>query len=100
MLNRPSGNASAVGGSAGVSFGPLTSRKFFSAVNAIVPGVTDTEMTHERIQENITHYREKVPLQRPATADEVAEPILFLISETATYITGQNIHVNGGWRLA
>jgi NAD(P)-dependent dehydrogenase (short-subunit alcohol dehydrogenase family) len=69
-------------------------------VNAIVPGVTDTEMTHERIQENITHYREKVPLQRPATADEVAEPILFLISEAATYITGQNIHVNGGWRLA
>ncbi|MDF2909669.1 MAG: hypothetical protein K0Q56_549 [Sporolactobacillus laevolacticus] len=69
-------------------------------VNAVVPGITDTEMTHERIQENIEKYRKKVPMQRPAQASEVAKPIAFLISDDASYITGQSLHVNGGWRLA
>ncbi|MFD2616618.1 SDR family NAD(P)-dependent oxidoreductase [Terrilactibacillus laevilacticus] len=69
-------------------------------VNAVVPGITDTEMTHERLLENIEKYRKKVPMQRPAQAAEVAKPIAFLISDDASYITGQSLHVNGGWRLA
>ncbi|MTT32640.1 SDR family oxidoreductase [Terrilactibacillus sp. BCM23-1] len=69
-------------------------------VNAVVPGITDTEMTHERLLENIEKYRKKVPMQRPAKASEVAKPIAFLISDDASYITGQSLHVNGGWRLA
>jgi NAD(P)-dependent dehydrogenase (short-subunit alcohol dehydrogenase family) len=69
-------------------------------VNAIVPGITDTEMTHERLLENIEKYRKKVPMQRAAQASEVAKPIAFLISDDASYITGQSLHVNGGWRLA
>lgn len=78
----------------------IESAKYNVRVNAIVPGVTDTEMTHKRIQENLAKYQAKVPLGRAAQASEVAEPIAFLISNGATYITGQNIHVNGGWRLA
>ncbi|MCL1631613.1 SDR family oxidoreductase [Sporolactobacillus sp. CPB3-1] len=69
-------------------------------VNAVVPGITDTEMTHERLLENIEKYRTKVPMQRAAQAFEVAKPIAFLISDDASYITGQSLHVNGGWRLA
>jgi NAD(P)-dependent dehydrogenase (short-subunit alcohol dehydrogenase family) len=69
-------------------------------VNAVVPGITDTEMTHERLLENIEKYRKKVPMQRAAQASEVAKPIAFLISDDASYITGQSLHVNGGWRLA
>ncbi|MCH4169633.1 MAG: SDR family oxidoreductase [Lactobacillus sp.] len=69
-------------------------------LNAVVPGVTDTEMTHERIQANLAKYQAKVPLGRAAQADEIAQPIVFLISEAASYITGQSLHVNGGWRLA
>ncbi|MCO7175724.1 SDR family NAD(P)-dependent oxidoreductase [Sporolactobacillus kofuensis] len=69
-------------------------------VNAVVPGITDTEMTHERILENIEKYRKKVPMQRAAQATEVAQPIAFLISNDSSYITGQSLHVNGGWRLA
>lgn len=69
-------------------------------VNAVVPGITDTEMTHERLLENIEKYRKKVPMQRAAQASEVAKPIAFLISDDSSYITGQSLHVNGGWRLA
>lgn len=78
----------------------IESAKHNVRVNAIVPGVTDTEMTHDRIQENLPKYQAKVPLGRAAQASEVAKPIAFLISDGATYITGQNVHVNGGWRLA
>ncbi|WP_416354067.1 SDR family NAD(P)-dependent oxidoreductase [Agrilactobacillus fermenti] len=78
----------------------IESAKYQVRVNAIVPGVTDTEMTHTRIQENLAKYQAKVPLGRAADANEVAAPIAFLFSKGATYITGQNIHVNGGWRLA
>lgn len=69
-------------------------------VNAVVPGITDTEMTHDRIQLNAQTYKNKVPLQRPASPSEIAKPIMFLLSDAASYITGQSIHVNGGWRLA
>ncbi|MCO7125344.1 SDR family oxidoreductase [Sporolactobacillus shoreicorticis] len=69
-------------------------------VNAIVPGITDTEMTHERLLQNIEKYRKKVPMQCAAQASEVAKPIVFLISDDSSYITGQSLHVNGGWRLA
>ncbi|MCP9334180.1 SDR family NAD(P)-dependent oxidoreductase [Lentilactobacillus hilgardii] len=78
----------------------IESAKHNVRVNAIVPGVTDTEMTHDRIQENLAKYQAKVPLGRAAQANEVAKPIVFLVSDGATYITGQNVHVNGGWRLA
>ncbi|MFT8362260.1 MAG: SDR family oxidoreductase [Sporolactobacillus sp.] len=69
-------------------------------VNAVVPGITDTEMTHDRIKQNEQAYKNKIPLQRPASPSEIAKPILFLLSDAASYITGQSIHVNGGWRRA
>lgn len=78
----------------------LESAPYNVRINAVVPGITDTEMTHDRLLENIDKYRKKVPLQRAAQSSEVAKPIAFLLSDGAGYITGQNIHVNGGWRLA
>jgi 3-oxoacyl-[acyl-carrier protein] reductase len=65
-------------------------------VNAIAPGMIDTDMTRvlpEKIKQNII---DQIPLRRFGTAEEVAAAVRFLVSEEANYITGQVLHVNGG----
>jgi NAD(P)-dependent dehydrogenase (short-subunit alcohol dehydrogenase family) len=65
-------------------------------VNAIAPGAIETDMLY-RIPDK---YREKIleeiPMKRFGKPSEVADLISFLISEKASYITGQTIHINGG----
>ena len=39
----------------------------------------------------------QIPLRRCGEPDEIASVILFLCSEMASYMTGQTLHVNGGW---
>lgn len=65
-------------------------------VNAIAPGFTETEMTDSLPEKIGDMIREKVPLKRFATPDEIAGPTVFLLSEQAGYITGQVISVDGG----
>ena len=65
-------------------------------VNAVSPGYIETDMTegmNEEVKKNILN---QIPLARFGKAEEVAELIEFLISDEASYITGQTIHVNGG----
>ncbi len=65
-------------------------------VNAVSPGLIDTEMTQalpEKAREAIVS---QIPLGRIGTAEEVADAVSFLVSEWADYITGQVIAVNGG----
>ena len=45
----------------------------------------------------VDNYSETVPIGRMASGDEIAGPILFLCSEKATYVTGVNLPVEGGW---
>ena len=67
-------------------------------VNAIAPGVIDTPMTtaltsdEERIQRQI----EAIPLRRVGEPADIAEASLFLLSDAASYITGQILHTDGG----
>jgi 3-oxoacyl-[acyl-carrier protein] reductase len=65
-------------------------------VNAVAPGLIDTDMTTVLGDDVRESYVSQVPLKRIGTAREVAEVVRFLASEGASYITGQVIHVNGG----
>ncbi len=66
-------------------------------VNAVAPGVVDTEMGQSIPEENRKAMLQMVPLGRFAQPREIADVILFLCSDLASYVTGQTIHVNGGW---
>ena len=66
-------------------------------VNAVAPGVVDTEMGKSIPEENRKAMIANVPLARFAEPSEIADVILFLTSDLASYVTGQTIHVNGGW---
>jgi 3-oxoacyl-[acyl-carrier protein] reductase len=65
-------------------------------VNAVAPGFTDTPMVAslpERVRAKVLP---RIPLGRLARAEEIANVMLFLASEEASYITGQTIFVDGG----
>ncbi len=66
-------------------------------VNAVAPGVVDAGMGLSIPEEQRNRMLTEVPLQRFASAQDVANAILFLSSDLASYITGQTLHVNGGW---
>ncbi len=66
-------------------------------VNAVAPGVVLTDMGLSIPEAARTQMLAQIPLGRFAEPDEVAAVILFLASESASYVTGQTLHVNGGW---
>jgi len=66
-------------------------------VNAVAPGVALTEMGKSIPEDHRAEMLKQIPLNRFAEPEEIAKPILFLCSDLASYITGQTIHVNGGW---
>ncbi len=65
-------------------------------VNAIAPGYIQTDMTEvisEKVKEEILS---QIPLSRFGKPEEISQLVDFLISDEASYITGQTIHINGG----
>jgi len=66
-------------------------------VNAVAPGVVDAGMGLSIPTPFRDEMLKTVPLGRFAEPDEIASVILFLCSDLASYVTGQTIHVNGGW---
>ncbi len=68
-------------------------------VNALAPGVVETPLTApiDARPDWKRAYADKTMLGRWATADEIAAPAVFLLSEAARYITGSMLFVDGGW---
>jgi len=70
-------------------------------VNALSPGFVDTELTQKILgKDGIESLIERIPLGRLAKPEEIANVVLFLCSENNSYITGQNIIVDGGFTSA
>ena len=66
-------------------------------VNAVCPSQTKTDMLEQSMtKEEIRKLGETIPLNRVAEVSEVVEPILFLCSDGASYITGTTLDINGG----
>lgn len=70
-------------------------------VNAVAFGVVETPMTEAvRGEKFRDQYLAQIPLGRWGTPTEVAYPVCFLLSDAASYITGQIISVNGGFHIS
>ena len=65
-------------------------------VNAVAPGFIDTDMTRALGDAVVGALRERIPLGRLGSVEDVARAVRFLASEDASYITGQVLHVSGG----
>lgn len=79
-------------------------------VNAVCPGVVDTPMTRQihsgraelagiTVQESLNQMLSTIPLGRIQTTDDVADVVLFLLSDAAGYVTGQAINADGGLEM-
>lgn len=65
-------------------------------VNTISPGFIDTDMTRNLSAEQRDALFQRIPMQRLGEPRDIAAAVIFLTSESAGYITGQTLHVNGG----
>ena len=65
--------------------------------NAVAPGLVHTEMSARELESEAGKEKVRsIPIGRIATIEEVAQVVVFLASDAASYITGQTINVNGG----
>jgi 3-oxoacyl-[acyl-carrier protein] reductase len=69
-------------------------------VNTVSPGFIETDMTDELNDEQKSLMLSTVPLGRLGQPEEIAAVVKFLAGDAAAYITGENIHVNGGMYMA
>jgi len=65
-------------------------------VNTIAPGFIDTDMTQTLTDEQKEGIFSQVPANRLGKPEEIANAVAFLASDSAAYITGETLHVNGG----
>jgi 3-oxoacyl-[acyl-carrier protein] reductase len=65
-------------------------------VNAVAPGIIETEMTREILKRLRGQFLEQIALGRTGTPEDVAKTVVFLASDDSAYISGQTINVNGG----
>ena len=66
-------------------------------VNALAPGVVHTDMVRNLGEDTLARLQEDMPMGRYATPEEIAEWVRFLISDEASYMTGQIVTVAGGF---
>lgn len=65
-------------------------------VNAVAPGVIETDIHKDLSAEQLNQYKLSIPLGRMGTPEEVANIIMVLASDISSYLTGTTININGG----
>ena len=71
--------------------------EFGITVNSVCPGLINTEMVRNTIDEaRVRHYESIFPISRLGQPEEVADLVAFLASDQAAYITGASLDINGG----
>ncbi|WP_447973445.1 3-oxoacyl-[acyl-carrier-protein] reductase [Nitrospira sp. Kam-Ns4a] len=86
-----------------IGFTKTVAREYASravTVNAVAPGFIDTAMTQGLPPEVKEALLKQIPLGRLGQPSDVAAAVCFLVSDQASYITGQVLHVNGGMLMA
>lgn len=82
-----------------IGFTKTAAREYASravTVNAVAPGFIDTAMTQGLSPEVKEALQKQIPLGRLGLPSDIAAAVRFLVSDAASYITGQVLHVNGG----
>lgn len=69
-------------------------------VNCVAPGLIATDMAAALTEDQRQAMLSRIPLARLGRADEVADLVSFLVSDSAAYITGETIHINGGMHMS
>jgi 3alpha(or 20beta)-hydroxysteroid dehydrogenase len=68
-------------------------------VNSVHPGLIDTTMLNSRPREDLERRATLIPLKRMGTVNDVANVVLFLLSDESSYMTGAELSVDGGLSL-
>lgn len=69
-------------------------------INVVAPGFIDTDMTKALSDEQKEAIFKDIPANRLGRPEEIAATVAFLVSDSAAYITGETIHVNGGMYMS
>lgn len=69
-------------------------------VNAVAPGFIETDMTRDLPEAQKAQLSASVALGRLGKPEEIANAVAFLVSDSASYITGETLHVNGGMYMS
>jgi acetoacetyl-CoA reductase len=73
--------------------------RYNSTVNAIAPGYVDTDMVAAVPDNVLEKIVAKIPVGRLGHADEIARAVMFLIADSATFVTGSTMSINGGQHM-
>ena len=65
-------------------------------VNAVAPGMMQTDMARDALEQNLEHYIRRIPLGRIGDPAEIANLVVFLASDRASYTTGATFDASGG----
>ena len=68
-------------------------------INAVSPGLIDTDILSNVSEEVLQQMVDTIPLKRAGTAEEIANAVVWLCSDGASYITGQNLTIDGGFTV-
>lgn len=65
-------------------------------VNAVAPGFIETDMTAQLEESQVQQMRERIPVGRLGSVEDIAHAVSFLASDGAGYVTGETLQINGG----